>query len=294
MIAVIILVVRTARQRVYRPVNPHIDFRQIHTAFQRVPLRQNGGQAIASNLRVVGAVAAVPLIFRVDLPGHALHGQGFRFGVLGVPGRPQRRGQRERAPLRTGWDRLIFYLRVQRVKARDGDNRRAGFSLRFRSVPRGGGSAAIPFCFLPLADFTDKAAGVARHGLHIAAVVVFPALMGAVQGITGLRVFVNGVAAAGGRLRVLVVIAANQLVGVAVRRVCMAAGLALYGLHIAALVRMRRVVFTQAPGAARRPLRVDRRAQLGKYQRGAQQQRPYPFSFSYHKLFPPIISYADR
>ena len=290
------------------PADQYIDFRQLHAVRTGITGWKDRGEGIAALLG-----GFVP--FAVRLPRHAGYGDRLRggFGVVGhgVPGRPQRGGQGQIDQPRTRWDGLIFHRLVQPVKGRDGDRPRVlrfhGSRLRFHRRGRVPAGCSAVLVRLLIAHVADVAAGRPFHGLYVAAgVVMLPALMGTVQPVTLLPVRVARVAVRGRLLRALVQ-CANQLGSVAVRRVFMFAVAARYGLHtpqgafsvgfaaihlVAASIVMGRVVFTQAPGSAGRPLGVGRGPQLPYQQRDGQQRRPYPFPFSQHKSFPPVVSYA--
>ena len=278
------------------PTIAHFNFGQHRALGQLVPLRHDRLEIVIAGLFPPFLVGGGGVIFAGQFPRHALDldMRRYGFGVVGhdIAGRAQRGGQGHVAFRRSQRKGLHPDAAFQPVKGRDRDrpriSRLPGFRPRFlrrgQIISAYGGFlfAAVPVR-LPGADFADVAAGRTRNGLYVAAIgSMLPALMGAVQRVTRLPVCVARVAAGGRLLRVLVH-AADQLVGVAVRRVFVFAIVARYGLHITAHGGvMGRVVFTQA-GACRGFHRVGRGPQLGKHQRGGQQRSPYPFSRSQHK-----------
>ena len=283
------------------PAVAHFNFGQHRALGQLVPLRHSRLEIVIAGLFPPFLVGGGGVVLPGRFPRHALDldMRRYGFGVVGhdIAGRAQRGGQGQIVKLCTDWDGLESYRLVQLVKGRDGDRlralRRNGFRPRFlwrgQIVFAGRGSFfAAVLVRLPGADFADVTAERTRNGLYVAAIGVMLVL--AVQLIAAVSVRVARVAA-GGRLLHVLVHAADQLVGVAFRRVFMSAVVARYGLHIAACVVMGRVVFTQA-GACRGFHRVGRGPQLGKHQRGGQQRRPYPFSRSQHKLS--LLSFRMR
>ena len=107
------------------------------------------------------------------------------------------------------------------------------------------GSADI-LLILRVAQFAGVSAGTFWHSLHVPAILVMlPALMGAIQRIALLGVFMYGrrIAVRGGG-RVLIIKSTNQLVGITVLGMLVLAWLARFGLHVPARFGMFRVVFT--------------------------------------------------
>lgn len=120
------------------------------------------------------------------------------------------------------------------------------FQVRLRQIWRRRIVPVVRLQLLIAALVTDKAAGDCPSRLHVPAILVMlPALMGAVQRIALLGMFMYG-----GRIavrrggRVLIVKSANQLVGVTVPGMLVLAWLARFGLHVPARFGMFRVVFT--------------------------------------------------
>ena len=284
--------------------NPHIDFRQLHARCAGVTVWKNRRKDIAA---LFGGV----VIRFVWLPRHPLNGNRLRrgfgvvchhtlqgtfsaaFGVIHlVAGRPQRSGQVYLVQLCSGGNGLILYRLVQPVKVCDSEYLRflRLLMVRFRQFWRRRIVLVVRLRFLA-ALVTDKAARLALHSLHVPAILVmFSALMGAIQFIALWCMFMGGVAVRR-QLHILIVIAANQFVCVTAVCVDVFTAMALHCFHIAAFCCMFRMVFAQALRIGCRPFRINGGPQLSCQQDSAQKQRKAACMFPVPHIVSPSQSF---
>ena len=186
-----------------------------------------------------------------------------------------------------------MYRLVQPVKVCDSEYLRflRLLMVRFRQIWRRRIVPAVRLRLLLIALVTDKGAGLALHSLHVPAILVmFPALMGAIQFIALWCMFMGGVAVRR-QLHILIVIAANQFVRVTAVCVDVFTTMALHCFHIAAFCCMLRMVFAQALRIRCRPLRVNGCPRLSCQQDSAQKQRKAACMFPVPHIVSPSQSF---